>query len=281
MSITTDNQVTWIHSVNAVVQEMNHKIFKQLLKHINSNPSSVTSHAHRLTTGLFSLVEREIDGGRTKHIIAYTSSGQIQLLSAQLFYNQRADWYALLDNNTTNLPPHELLKARITQIRANAKQQLSAGGRNLLLNSNQTLPVAPHAAANREDIQIEFSVADFDLSSSNSFVLSVYVKHANDLTRAGSRWWRIALELSVLHTDGSYSYPKAIVTAPVDTAYNGRISNVWTVNKPISQINHGMIFVQNIDSNSEIVVSQPKLEIGTIATVWTPAVEDVGVEEDL
>lgn len=151
---------------------------------------------------------------------------------------------------------------------------LKIGGRNLILNSKQTLTVPAGGASNQENQQIRMGVANIDWTTVKQLTLSVDVKHADDLVRAGTRWWRIGLELDVSHTDGAISYPKAIITAPVATAFNGRIAYVWNIPKEIRTVRYAVILVQNINSSHEIVIANPKLELGNVATDWTPAPED-------
>lgn len=151
---------------------------------------------------------------------------------------------------------------------------LKIGGRNLILNSKQTLTVPAGGASNQENQQIRMGVANIDWTTVKQLTLSVDVKHADDLVRAGTRWWRIGLELAVSHTDGAISYPKAIITAPVATAFNGRIAYVWNIPKEIRTVRYAVILVQNINSSHEIVIANPKLELGNVATDWTPAPED-------
>ncbi|WP_427834725.1 TipJ family phage tail tip protein [Actinobacillus pleuropneumoniae] len=151
---------------------------------------------------------------------------------------------------------------------------LKIGGRNLILNSKQTLTVPAGGASNQENQQIRIGVANIDWTTVKQLTLSVDVKHADDLVRAGTRWWRIGLELAVSHTDGAISYPKAIITAPVATAFNGRIAYVWNIPKEIRTVRYAVILVQNINSSHEIVIANPKLELGNVATDWTPAPED-------
>ncbi len=194
--------------------------------------------------------------------------------------------YKTADNQATaKLGQLEQAITNANQAIATAQSQLTAkfdalkvGGRNLILNSKQTLTVPAGGASNQENQQIRMSVANIDWTTVKQLTLSVDVKHADDLVRAGNRWWRIALELAVPHTDGTTSYPKTMITAPVATAFNGRIAYVWDIPKEIRTVNYAVIFVQNINSSHDIIIANPKLEIGTIATDWTPAPEDLQVD---
>ncbi len=152
---------------------------------------------------------------------------------------------------------------------------LQIGGRNLILGSAKTFTVAAGAAANNESHKIRFNVTpNINWNDINSLVLSVDIKHGADLARAGSRWWCAGFEIPVQHTDDTWVYPKAAVYAPFTDAKNGRISFVFLPNKPIKSVKVADLLVQNIQSAEEIVLANPKLEIGNKATDWTPAPED-------
>lgn len=260
MSITTDNQVTWIRSANSVVQEMNHKIFRQLLKHLKLN-GTPSGHAGRLPTGVFSLVERETNTGKTNHVIAYAVSGQIQYLNAQQFYNQRADWYAILDNayTTSNHTPRDLLINRIAQVKSEAQSQLSAGNRNLLYKSAVAATV-PYS--HRYELTEAPNVGDTvtvtlwgTLGSNRTGEIGVYNSQAFTelfkLTRVaegvyqGTGQWKLPI------------LPASYAHLPVNTHLN-------------------LYFFPNNNTRNNSI-TRVKMEYGSTGTAWTPAPEEVDV----
>lgn len=169
--------------------------------------------------------------------------------------------------------------ARATEISTlTAKlDNLRIGGRNLLLGSRQSYTIPAHAAANNERFSKRINIADgVNWSEVRVLTLSVDVKYAGDLSRAGSRWWRVGLEAKVDFENGETWWPLVGVEAPQKTAKNGRISYIFQVpaGKVLRSVPYMSLLVQNVDSGEEIVLSNPKLEIGNMATAWTPAPED-------
>lgn len=152
---------------------------------------------------------------------------------------------------------------------------LNIGGRNLVLKSKQTLRVRD--ASNAENHMIRFEISqDIDFSSIDELTLSSFMRYKN-LTRAGSRWWRIGVEAKVTLNDDSVTYPSAWVVGDVATARNGRYAYSWKVptGKRIKSIDYAVIRIQNLRSTAEMLVSEPKIEIGNVATDWTPAPDDI------
>lgn len=260
MSITTDSQVTWIRAVNSAVQEMNHKIFRQLLKHLNLNGTPL-DHALRLPTGLFSLVERETNTGKTNHVIAYAISGQIQYLNAQQFYNQRADWYAVLDNayTTSNHTPRDLLINRIAQVKSEAQSQLTAGNRNLLYKSGAAATV-PYS--HRYELTEAPNVGD---------TVTVTLWGTLGSNRTG--------EIGVYNTHGYTELFK--LTRVAEGVYQG--TGQWRLpTLPVNQADRSVnthlnlyFFPNNYTRNNSI--TRVKMEYGSTGTAWTPAPEEVDV----
>lgn len=153
---------------------------------------------------------------------------------------------------------------------------LSIGGRNLLLNSsNAKLEVWNNRATNREDYEKFLSVSKaVDWAKVEHLTLSCDISFDN-VQKAGPRWWRVGMEVHVIYTDGTESWPSAFEIAPRG-AVNVRKVFVFNVpsGKTINRIGSVSLKVQNITSSGWIKVWAPKLEIGNIATDWTPAPED-------
>lgn len=153
---------------------------------------------------------------------------------------------------------------------------LSIGGRNLLLNSsNAKLEVWNNRATNREDYEKFLNVSKaVDWSKVKHLTLSCDISFDN-IQKAGPRWWRVGMEVHVIYTDGTESWPSAFEIAPKG-AVNVRKVFVFNVpsGKTINRIGSVSLKVQNITSSGWIKVWAPKLEIGNIATDWTPAPED-------
>lgn len=153
---------------------------------------------------------------------------------------------------------------------------LSIGGRNLLLNSsNAKLEVWNNRATNREDYEKFLNVSKaVDWTKVEHLALSCDISFDN-VQKAGPRWWRVGMEVHVLYTDGTESWPSAFEIAPKG-AVNVRKVFVFSVpsGKTINRIGSVSLKVQNITSSGWIKVWAPKLEIGNIATDWTPAPED-------
>ena len=153
---------------------------------------------------------------------------------------------------------------------------LSIGGRNLLLNSsNAKLEVWNNRATNREDYEKFLSVSKaVDWAKVEHLTLSCDISFDN-VQKAGPRWWRVGMGVHVIYTDGTESWPSAFEIAPRG-AVNVRKVFVFNVpsGKTINRIGSVSLKVQNITSSGWIKVWAPKLEIGNIATDWTPAPED-------
>lgn len=153
---------------------------------------------------------------------------------------------------------------------------LSIGGRNLLLNSaDAKVEVWNNRATNREDYEKFLNVSKtVDWAKVEHLTLSCDISFDN-VQKAGPRWWRVGMEVHVIYTDGTESWPSAFEIAPKG-AVNVRKVFVFNIpsNKTISRLGSVSLKVQNITSSGWIKVGMPKLEIGNVATDWTPAPED-------
>lgn len=168
--------------------------------------------------------------------------------------------------------------AKIGSIEAKLNN-LKIGGRNLVLNSKQTLRTLD--ASNSDAHKIQFSIAqDVDFSRIDEIVLSCLIKY-NDIAKAGSKWWRIGIEAKVVLDNNLNQYPSAWIFANdgQPASHNARYSYSWRVPKDrrIKSIEYAAIAIQYVSSSGEMVVADPMLQIGNTATDWQPAPEDAQV----
>ncbi|OOS02165.1 protein of unknown function [Moraxella cuniculi DSM 21768] len=118
-----------------------------------------------------------------------------------------------------------------------------------------------------------FSVAQYDWSSVNNLTISADVK-CNNLQRNGDLY-RITVEIKAIMSNDAVWWIHATLNAPI-ASYSGRISKTYNfTDLKIKNVEFANILINNVSSNNDIVISKPKLEVGTIATDWTPAPEDV------
>ena len=144
----------------------------------------------------------------------------------------------------------------------------SIGGRNLFLNSD----IAIHSESN---LMVNLSVSP-DYLSDSYVTTSVYVKVKNVKSISATGFHRV-LVTSTCYDDKGNKYfleaQQSITT--VGQSFEGRIYNTVSFKgKTITNVTSSGIFSQGFTAD-EIKVSRPKLEIGSVATDWTPAPEDV------
>ena len=154
------------------------------------------------------------------------------------------------------------------------------GGRNYILNSKRTL--SGSGSSNVQDTEWVYTSIPVSAFSNKTFTISVQVDYDNITAVTG--FGRIGVELtnnSVL-PDGSSktAYVGAWRKPVVGESFHGRVyatldmsevtfKNVYTEN----QWANGL-YIQGI-TGTNISVSNPKLEMGNVATDWTPAPEDI------
>ena len=145
---------------------------------------------------------------------------------------------------------------------------LSVGGRNYVLNSN--------VSTTSEKLWFYSSVPS---SYFNHKKLTVSVQVDYDNITALSSPERLGVEFIILNKDGSNRYVGSWKYPTIGDSFHGRISTTWDFsNNEFKDYSNnqmgGGIFVQGI-TGTNVSVSKPKLEIGTKATDWTSAPEDV------
>lgn len=218
------------------------------------------------------------DGMHVSNSIAFTVTDvSVTDLAESNLNKALRDKIALIDGNGAGSVNERLANGarEINQLSAKLNN-LSVGGRNLLLNSaNAKVEVWNNRATNREDYEKFLNVSKtVDWAKVEHLTLSCDISFDN-VQKAGPRWWRVGMEVHVIYTDGTESWPSAFEIAPKG-AVNVRKVFVFNVpsGKTINRIGSVSLKVQNITSSGWIKVWAPKLEIGNIATDWTPAPED-------
>lgn len=162
-----------------------------------------------------------------------------------------------------------------TQSQMNARfDNLKIGGRNLILGSQ--ISRTTHGTTNLTISQ------NIDFGNVTHLVLSCDVRFANAVraTTQGAKWFRIGAEIRLVWTDGTsgwYGAWRSNVTN--GTSFDGRVEHkiATPTGKTLRAIDSVKIQIWDI-TGENMLVKNPKLELGTIATDWTPAPEDVNVD---
>ena len=286
-------KATEIGNKIATVERVNNEQAQQI--------QAVTAAQGNTAAGLEAEKKARADGDRAEAQARETLAGRVSAAEGNITRETQARVTAINAQTTAT----EALKTRvgnaessITSLRETVNQKdssraseinqlsaklnnLSIGGRNLLLNSsNAKLEVWNNRATNREDYEKFLNVSNaVDWAKVEHLTLSCDISFEN-VQKAGPRWWRVGMEVHVIYTDGTESWPSAFEIAPKG-AVNVRKVFVFNVpsGKTINRIGSVSLKVQNITSSGWIKVWAPKLEIGNIATDWTPAPEDNDLQE--
>lgn len=255
---------------NAKTQEI-----ANLTQTINGHTSSIRDLA--VTTGDLSQRYTQLKTVSDKATSDITAIQQTQAGQAtQLNTIKATADKATADLRTVNQTLADETRARTTAIDSLSSRfdGLSVGGRNLILNSNQQL-VARGAIIWQSR---SFSVAQYDWLSVNSITISAHVK-CSDVQRNGNPY-HITVEIKAIMTNDSVWWINATLNAPI-ASYSGRISKTYSfTNLKIKNVEYANILINNVSSNNDIIISKPKLEIGTVATDWAPAPEDLQADID-
>ncbi|MDD6910233.1 phage tail protein [Actinobacillus minor] len=164
----------------------------------------------------------------------------------------------------------------------NAKiDNISVGGRNLLIGSNAFIDGQSEFYLKNTWETKHFSISpSVDYSLIRQLTLSAYIEIENfkrvEIAGAGTR---IGFEIKLTYTDNTFQYANVWKTTGNTTQginFTGRLSHTFNVpaGKTIKQIASSFIQVKAA-SFDRALVKLPKLEIGNIATDWTPAPEDI------
>lgn len=138
---------------------------------------------------------------------------------------------------------------------------LQIGGRNYILRSKCTL--SDGYSRNY------FSISDNLPLDISALTISVYVKIVGNKDTNYSNNNRAGVGVKIEFVDGSISWFE-VWTSKAN--FEGRISKSLTYNKRIKNISN--VFLTNYLNADITIVSDPKLEVGSIMTDWTPAPED-------
>ena len=149
---------------------------------------------------------------------------------------------------------------------------VNVGGRNLILRSDMQI-----AENKSTDKPYSFSV-DTSFFRNKKIVISLDIEADSDYGSTG----RVGTELSVNYADGTKAYYGCWLAldsngnAPIST--HKRISSSYHIlDKEISSIGERCVYIQRL-TKGKVTASKPKLELGNIATDWTPAPEDVDAD---
>lgn len=160
----------------------------------------------------------------------------------------------------------------------------SVGGRNILLSSDKGLR---SRNVGNQMWQAGTSYVKFDVSQSvtwhtvRAFTLSCYTEFNNIRGNTGSEFTRLGFECLVHFTDGSSQWISNFIHAPATgelrQVFAGRPAFTFHVpqGKMVARLEHTQLCLQGLTSQHDMVVWRPKIEIGTVATDWTPAAEDM------
>ena len=137
------------------------------------------------------------------------------------------------------------------------------GGTNYVLNSNVSISGL--------NLNEQFDI-DWQSLKGKIIVVSCYIKLTNAV---GGNSARVGFEPSFSYSGGNQYCGIWHNTANGATDnFSGRISAVYTVNPNITGIGQRGIYIQRYSSGT-IIISHPKIEIGTKPTEWTPAPQDL------
>lgn len=156
---------------------------------------------------------------------------------------------------------------------------LSVGGRNYVLNSDVS------TSSNITNFKSSIPVSEF---SGKKIVISVQVDYDN-ITGFNNQspFHRVMFEPTFIDKrTGRTIYANGTNISPkIGDSFHGRIYSMFdfsnteiaSVSSDANALGQG-IYVQGLNSDTPIVVSRPKIEIGTQPTDWSPAPEDVNTQ---
>lgn len=156
--------------------------------------------------------------------------------------------------------------------------QITVGGRNYILNSKRALSTS---SSSQDTGWVDTSIPISALSNT-IFTISVQVDYDNITDVAANN--RLGAELIAIkiQPDGSgvSKYFGAWRNVKAGESFHGRVSTTYDMRgvtlKSVYTPSRwgGGFYIQGVTGNN-VTVSNPKIEIGNIATDWTPAPEDV------
>ena len=154
---------------------------------------------------------------------------------------------------------------------------IDVGGRNLLIGTKNKI-IESSGNSNTEIINYQFS-PNVDVETIKDFTVSCEIDLKNAKFQSGTTNGSVGVEVQLTYTDNSVEYKNVWFTdlaTPKTVKQKLKLTSSINENKTIRKIN-GVIQVRNVSSTS-VKVYNAKLEKGNIATDWTEAPEDIGVE---
>ncbi|HHF6205118.1 TPA: phage tail protein [Haemophilus influenzae] len=146
---------------------------------------------------------------------------------------------------------------------------ISVGGRNLLLGT--AIGLSGNGAKNYQNKTYNVT-SNIDVSTLKTITLSCSVLTKGIKAGNGEYHFRAGAEVQLFYADGTNGWLSAYCNDVAD--FNGRISKTLTLSKPLSKLTYNKVQVRNI-AEGEYKVDGIKLEVGNVATDWTPAPEDL------
>ena len=154
---------------------------------------------------------------------------------------------------------------------------IDVGGRNLLIGTKSSI-IKSSGNSNTEIINYQFS-PNVDIETIKDFTVSCEIDIKNAQFQSGTTNGRVGAEVQLTYTDNSVDYKNvwfADLATPKTVKQKLKLTSSVNKDKTIREIK-GVIQVRNVSSTS-VKVYNAKLEKGNIATDWTEAPEDIGVE---
>ncbi len=154
---------------------------------------------------------------------------------------------------------------------------IDVGGRNLLIGTKNKI-IESSGNSNTETINYQFS-PNVDIETIKDFTVSCEIDIKNAKFQSGTTNGRVGIEVQLTYTDDSVEYKNvwfSDLATPKTVKQKLKLTSSVNKDKTIREIK-GVIQVRNVSSTS-VKVYNAKLEKGNIATDWTEAPEDIGVE---
>lgn len=228
---------------------------------LSTKINQVKSELNQSQLTAISKVNQEI---QTKSNLLETASHKINVLESN--YNNTLSKITQLERTISN--SREALAQQVNVLQTGLGN-ISVGGRNLILDSDRTLTVSANEASRTNELySLSFDPIDYFWTSLHVLTLSFDVD-SDGFTLNNNSF--VGLELKVTFLDNSVGFIPATLTE----YFKGRFYKTITPAKTFKAVNHIKLIVKNIQTNQPIKLSKPKLELGNVATAWTPAYEDV------
>lgn len=228
---------------------------------LSTKINQVKSELNQSQLTAISKVNQEI---QTKSNLLETATHKINVLESN--YNNTLSKITQLERTISN--SREALAQQVNVLQTGLGN-ISIGGRNLILDSDRTLTVSANEASRTNELySLSFDPIDYFWTSLHVLTLSFDVD-SDGFTLNNNSF--VGLELKVTFLDNSVGFISATLTEYL----KGRFYKTITPAKTFKAVNHIKLIVKNIQTNQPIKLSKPKLELGNVATAWTPAYEDV------